>query len=46
MRVRSSTKKSGKNLPGRDVPARKQVPMPRMPQRPVAPPRRIPSKGR
>jgi hypothetical protein len=42
MRVRSSGKKTKRDVPGRDLP-----PMPRqLPQRPVAPPRRIPPKGR
>jgi hypothetical protein len=45
MRVRSGKKKHGTNLPGRQTP---QLPrqMPKMPQRPIAPPRRIPPKGR
>ncbi|MFG1962197.1 hypothetical protein [Nonomuraea sp. NPDC049028] len=45
MRVRSGKKKHGKNLPEQETPP---VPrqMPRMPQRPIAPPRRIPPKGR
>ncbi|WP_336216834.1 hypothetical protein [Nonomuraea sp. LPB2021202275-12-8] len=47
MRVRSSGKKK-RNLPGH--PGRELPPMPRQmpkaPQRPLAPPRRIPSKGR
>ncbi|MGI5284255.1 hypothetical protein ACQEVF_13045 [Nonomuraea polychroma] len=46
MRVRAAKKgKKTPGLPGREMP---MVPrqMPRMPQRPIAPPRRIPSKGR
>ncbi|GGO68001.1 hypothetical protein [Nonomuraea cavernae] len=46
MRVRAGNKKSGKkNVPG--VPGRNLPPAPRqLPQRPIAPPRRIPPKGR
>lgn len=39
MRVRASKKKSHPHLPV-------VRPMPKMPQRPIAPPRRIPPKGR
>ncbi|MFC4013328.1 hypothetical protein ACFOY2_39300 [Nonomuraea purpurea] len=43
MRVRASKKK--KNAPGHPgMPAPRQLP--KMPQRPIAPPRRIPPKGR
>ncbi|WP_281424252.1 hypothetical protein [Nonomuraea rhizosphaerae] len=43
MRVRSSTKKAGK--PGREsIPTPRRLP--KLPQRPIAPPRRIPPKGR
>jgi hypothetical protein len=45
MRVRAA-KKSKKTpvFPGREMPLPRQLP--KMPQRPIAPPRRIPSKGR
>ncbi|MFB4288703.1 hypothetical protein ACBI99_13745 [Nonomuraea sp. ATR24] len=44
MRVRSSGQKASgkKNVPGHPQPR----PMPKLPQRPIAPPRRIPPKGR
>ncbi|MEU8251488.1 hypothetical protein [Nonomuraea sp. NPDC048916] len=49
MRVRAGKKKRGKkstsNIPGRELPPLPRQP-PRMPQRPIAPPRRIPPKGR
>jgi hypothetical protein len=44
MRVRSGKKKNIPGFPGRETPAPRQLP--KMPQRPIAPPRRIPSKGR
>ncbi|MFI7705658.1 hypothetical protein [Nonomuraea sp. NPDC049480] len=46
MRVRAAKKgKKTSAFPGREtMPVPRQ--MPRMPQRPIAPPRRIPSKGR
>jgi hypothetical protein len=47
MRVRAAGKKAKKTpaFPGRELPPAPRQ-MPRMPQRPIAPPRRIPPKGR
>ncbi|WP_327108808.1 hypothetical protein [Nonomuraea glycinis] len=48
MRVRSSGKKTKRNVPGhlgRELPPLPRQ-LPKMPQRPIAPPQRIPPKGR